>query len=381
MQLLRKSQPLAFTFLVLIFAAAACGTAAVQSSISAEPNTPFKLATFDAGGGMRVGLVLGDETVLDIQAANAHLVENEGLGQIAIPGEMRVLIEEYATVGPRLYQMANHFKDAELDTLSFAHGLDDVSIKAPIKYPYNLLAAAANYQDHSAEMARRYGTADPKPVNPDEVEPTFFAKSPRSCIIDPGEAFRIPPGRNIDWEGELAVVIGKPAKNLTLENAHDYIFGYSIIFDVSDRGSSEGGGWSRGGGQGRGQSGGSGGGGGFNFGVNWFRGKSRDGAAPFGPFIVPKEFIPDAANLRLVTKINGVVKQDGNTKDMIHNEAYQLRHLTNILTLYPGDVVSTGTPAGVGSARNPPEFVQPGDVVTIEIEGIGTLVTPIEKGS
>jgi len=76
-----------------------------------------------------------------------------------------------------------------------------------------------------------------------------------------------------------------------------------------------------------------------------------------------------------------VVKQDGNTKDMIHNEAYQLRHLTNILTLYPGDVVSTGTPAGVGSARNPPEFVQPGDVVTIEIEGIGTLVTPIEKGS
>ena len=144
------------------------------------------------------------------------------------------------------------------------------------------------------------------------------------------------------------------------------MFGYSIVFDVSTRDNGEE------------EEEEEEDGGGFNFGVNWFEAKSRDNAAPFGPVIVPKEFIGDAANLRMVTKINDVVKQDGNTKDMIHNEARLLAHVTSILTLYPGDVVLTGTPAGVGSARQPPEFLQPGDRVEMWIEGIGTLVTPIE---
>jgi 2-keto-4-pentenoate hydratase/2-oxohepta-3-ene-1,7-dioic acid hydratase in catechol pathway len=118
--------------------------------------------------------------------------------------------------------------------------------------------------------------------------------------------------------------------------------------------------------------------GGFDFGVSWFEAKSRDNAAPMGPMITPREFIGDPANLRIVTKVNGVTKQDGNSKDMIHNEAYLLRHATSILTLYPGDVLATGTPAGVGSAKEPPEFLSPGDEVEMWIEGIGTMVTPIE---
>ena len=161
------------------------------------------------------------------------------------------------------------------------------------------------------------------------------------------------------------MVIGKPATRLTLANAEDYVFGYSIVFDVSTRDSGE-------------EDDEEEEQGGFNFGVNWFEAKSRDNAAPFGPVIVPKEFIGDSANLRMTTKINGVMKQDGNTKDMIHNEARLLRHVTSILTLYPGDVVLTGTPAGVGSARQPVEFLKPGDRVEMWIEGIGTLVTPIE---
>ena len=112
-------------------------------------------------------------------------------------------------------------------------------------------------------------------------------------------------------------------------------------------------------------------------GTNWFRGKSRDKAAPFGPYIVPKEFLPDHGAMRIVTKVNGVVKQDGNTQHLIWNEAHMVRYLTSILTLYPGDVISTGTPDGVGAGRKPPEFLKPGDVVTIEIEGIGTLTTPM----
>lgn len=333
----------------------------------ATPDTPFKLATFESGGEVRVGLVVG-EVVLDIQGANQALTAAESLSTVEIPNEMRAVIESYDRTKSRLYQIANYYAGKSLDSASFAFALDDVRLKAPIKYPYNMLAAAANYQDHSAEMARRYGNPAPKPVDPDRVAPTFFAKSPRSCIIDPGAAFPMPPvqGKAFDWENELAVIIGKPATRLTLDSAKDYVFGYSIVFDVStrdagerDEDEDEEGGWS--------------------FGVNWFEAKSRDNAAPFGPVIVPKEFIGDSANLRITTKINGVTKQDGNTKNMIHDEARLLRHLTSILTLYPGDVVLTGTPAGVGSARQPPEFLEAGDVVEMWIEGIGTLVTPIEK--
>ena len=348
--------------LALCFAFSA---ATVFGQPPSTPDTPFTLATFEARGEVRIGLVLG-ETVLELRGANTSMTQSEGLSRVDIPSDMRTLIETYDQVKTRLYQIANHFAGKSVDADAFAFDLDTVSLKAPIRYPYNMLAAAANYQDHSAEMARRYGNPAPKPVDPDRVSPTFFAKSPRSCILDPGEAFPMPsvPGKAFDWENELAVIIGKPAKHLTFDNAKDHVFGYSIVFDVSTRDNGDEdeeddeGGWS--------------------FGVNWFEAKSRDNAAPFGPVIVPKEFLPNSGELRMVTKINGVVKQDGNTKDMIHDEARLLRHVTSILTLYPGDVVLTGTPAGVGSARQPPEFLEPGDVVEMWIEGIGTLVTPIE---
>lgn len=261
------------------------------ATISDQPETPFKLATFEAEGKTHLGLVLG-ERILDIAAANAQLAKQAKLPAVAIPGEMRGLIEQDNRVSTRLYQMANYYKTVKLDGLAFAYALDKISLKAPIEYPWNLLAAAVNYQSHAAEMG---GTHK---VDVEAEAPIFFAKSPRS-YIDPGEPFYLTPGRNIDWEGELAIIIGKPALNLTLENAHDYVFGYSIVFDVSDRG-----------GTGRR----------LNAtipGVNWFHSKSRDRAAPFGPFIVPKEFLPNHANLRIVTKVNGIVKQDGNTKNLI----------------------------------------------------------------
>ena len=191
-----------------------------------------------------------------------------------------------------------------------------------------------------------------------------FNKS-SSSIIGDGDVVSIPASdpRIFEHEAELAIIIAKPALNLTLEDAHDYVFGYSIIYDVSRRG-----------GTGRRPANS------MFPGVNWFRGKSSDRAAPFGPYIVPKEFI-EGDNLRITTRVNGVTKQDGNSKDMIYPEAHLIRFLTSVLTLYPGDVIATGTPDGVGSARNPPEFLKPGDVVEIEIEGIGTLVTPMEAES
>jgi len=333
---------------------------AQKPAVSAKPDTPFKLATFEAAGKTRLGLVLGGR-ILDIDGANAELTRQAGLPVVRIPGEMRALIEAYARVSPRLYQIANYFKASPPTNSPFAFDAAKVSIKAPIKYPSNVLAIAANYRLHAGEMFPP-GSPQQKAAeeaDPDKEDPVFFAKSPRSCIIDPGEPYFMPPGRNIDWEGELAIVIGKPALNVSEANAHDYVFGYSIMYDVSDRG-----------GPGRPLTG-------MFPGTNWFRGKSRDRSAPFGPFIVPKEFVADHNAFRIITKVNGVVKQDGNTKNLIWKEPHMVRFLTSILTLYPGDVISSGTPDGVGAGRKPPEFLKPGDVVTIEIEGIGTLTTPM----
>jgi 2-keto-4-pentenoate hydratase/2-oxohepta-3-ene-1,7-dioic acid hydratase in catechol pathway len=333
------------------------------AQVSDKPDTPFRLATFEAGGKVRLGmLVEGTDRLLDVSEANARLEREKGLPAVALPEEMRALIEEYERVSPRLYQMANHYKSAPLGD-GFSFPVASASIKAPIKYPWNLLAAAANYKSHAQEMNRPAGGGfQAVDVDPATEDPHFFAKSPRSCIIDPGEPFYIPAGRNIDWEAELAIIVGRPARHVPLEKTHDYVFGYSIVYDVSDRG-----------GEGRSLNK-------MFSGPNWFRGKSIDRGAPFGPYITPKEFLPNYQNLRIVTKVNGVVKQDGNSRDLIYDEADIIRYLSSVMTLYPGDVVATGTPDGVGAARNPREFLKPGDVVEIEIEGIGTLTTPMKAG-
>jgi 2,4-didehydro-3-deoxy-L-rhamnonate hydrolase len=349
--------------LVLAFALSLFAPARAQRPlISTNPDTPFKLATFEAAGKTRVGLVLG-QRILDIEGAHTAVVQELALrGTPAMPRDMRTLIEDYDRLAPHLYRIANRFRDASADNPAFAFNVERVGTLAPIKYPYNLLAIAANYKLHAGEMFPP-GSPQQKAAleaDQDKENPVFFAKSPRSCIIDPNEPYVMPPGRNIDWEGELAIVIGKPALNVTEAKAHDYVFGYSIMYDVSDRG-----------GSGRALTG-------MFPGPNWFSGKSRDKAAPFGPFIVPKEFAPNPPRFHIVTKVNGTVKQDGNTANWIWDEAHMVRYLSSILTLYPGDVISSGTPDGVGAGRKPPEFLKPGDVVTIEIDGIGTLRTPMK---
>src|SRR4029077_12575964 len=140
-----------------------------------------------------------------------------GVPAMRLPPGMRELIEAYPRVSPRLYQIANYFKDAPLEAAPFVFDVAKVAIKAPIKYPYNILAVAANYKLHAGEMFPP-GSPQQKAANEadqDKEDPVFFAKSPRSCIIDPDESYAIPPGRNIDWEGELAIVIGKPSFRLT----------------------------------------------------------------------------------------------------------------------------------------------------------------------
>ena len=358
--------------LALVVVVSACTTTA---QISDAPDTPFKLATFEAGGDPAVGLVLGDQ-ILELSGASDHLATEAGLDAMTLPGEMRALIEAYDRAAPRLYQIANYFQDGADAALPFVHAVDGVTIVAPIKYPWNILAAAANYKAHAEGMAgggedeeddaeeggRRRGGFDPSriaEIDPARDAPVMFAKSPRSGIIGTGEPYYIPPGRErIDWEGEMAIIIGKPAYLVTAEEADDYVFGYSIMYDVSDRG-----------GRTREVA--------MFPGPNWFDGKSTNRGAPFGPYIVPKEFVPDPANLRITTRVNGEVMQDQTTADLIWPAEHLIAYTTSILTLYPGDVIATGTPSGTGAERG--EFLKAGDVVEIEIEGIGTLTTPIEN--
>ena len=324
----------------------------VEAAVSDQPDTAFKLATFEAQGKTRVGMALGDQ-MLDLSGANVYVEKQAGLAAMKLPTEMRQLIEQYPTASRRLYQIANYLKDKKVDGQPFAFALEKVSIKAPIKYPYNLLNMAANYWTHAKEMGVK------KDVDQDRDDPFIFAKSPRSCIVDPGTPFYIPEGRNrIDWEGELAIIISKPAFRVSKQDALDYVFGYSIMYDVSDRG-----------GRNRKDP--------MFTGPDWFSGKSLDGGAPFGPFIVPKEFMTHPHDIHIMTRVNGVVKQDGNTNDMIYDVEHQVAYTSSIMTLYPGDVISSGTMGGVGMARKPPEFLKPGDVVEISIDGIGTLKTPI----
>jgi len=342
-----KSLALSLAFSSLLWGATA---------VSDKPDTPFKLATFEAQGKTRVGMALGDH-MLDLNGANAYVEKQAGLPAMKLSTEMRELIEQHTSASKRMYQIANYLKDKKVDGQAFAFALDKVAIKAPIKYPYNLLNMAANYWTHAREMGVK------KDVDQDRDDPFIFAKSPRSCIVDPGTPFYIPEGRNrIDWEGELAIIMSKPTFHVSKQKALDYVFGYTIMYDVSDRG-----------GRNRKDP--------MFTGADWFSGKSLDGAAPFGPFIVPKEFMSNPHDIHIMTRVNGVVKQDGNTSDMIYDVEHQIAYISSIMTLYPGDVISSWTMGGVGVARKPPEFLKAGDVVEISIDGIGTLKTPIEAMS
>jgi 2-keto-4-pentenoate hydratase/2-oxohepta-3-ene-1,7-dioic acid hydratase in catechol pathway len=180
-------------------------------------------------------------------------------------------------------------------------------------------------------------------------------KSPAAVIAD-GEAIRLPPGRTqVDWECEMGVVVGRPASRVPVAQAANYIFGYTIENDVSDRG-------------GRGDA---------RYGSDWVVSKNHDTFAPLGPFITPKEFVADPQQLTIRFRLNGQVMQEANTSFMIHTVFEQIAYASNIMSLRPGDVIATGTPAGVGSARVPPVYFKPGDRSECTYEGIGTLANPV----
>ena len=227
---------------------------------------------------------------------------------------------------------------------------------APILWPSAIYCAGANYADHAAEMAR----ANSRAIEPDPhtlgLKPWHFIKAGRSTVAGPDETVRITGlSKTMDWEIELAAVIGRAAKDVSLDKALDYVAGYTIANDLSARDMGR-----------RPHVADT-----APFKFDWVAHKNFDGSCPLGPSIVPSADIADPQQLGLKLWVNDVLKQDSNTSQMIFTLAEQIAHLSSRITLQPGDVILTGTPAGVGAAR--PEFLRAGDVVKLWIEDIGTL--------
>jgi 2-keto-4-pentenoate hydratase/2-oxohepta-3-ene-1,7-dioic acid hydratase in catechol pathway len=239
-------------------------------------------------------------------------------------------------------------------------GIDPASLQpiqhaaliAPLTYPNKLICAGANYYDHAEEM----GVERPDPA----VDPFFFLKAPTTTVVGPDEAVAISAGENaqVDWEAELGVVIGHTCANVDPSEAFNVIAGYVVANDISDRGV-----FAREGAVSE------------AFAWDWVAHKGQDGFCPLGPGVVPAWLVPDPQDLRIRLDVNGIVKQDSNTSLMVVGVPQLVAAASRLMKLEPGDVILTGTPAGVGLPRK--DFLRPADVVTAEVEGIGRISTPL----
>ena len=282
----------------------------------------MRLATFEFQSRVRIGAVSADSIVpLD-----------------ALAPDMLTLVEH----SPRALIDARRIAETGSARLPLAQ----VRLLAPIPRPRkNIFAIGRNYAEHAQESAAARG----EKVTP----PIFFTKAPTS-VNGPFDSILVDPDISVevDWEVELAVVVGKQARKISRQEALDFVFGYTVLNDVSARDLQH-------------QT------------SQFFIGKSIDGYCPMGPWIVTADEIADPQNLALRCRVNGQVKQEGNTRSMLYSIAAILEELSRTLTLEPGDIIATGTPAGVGFARKPPEYLKPGDVLESEVEGIGVLRNPV----
>ena len=356
---------LGLTLLVALVSPASLLAQSGPATTSAEP---FKMGTFEIGGVPRVGIVLRDSLIVNLDAANAALETDPTYPQIPMPADMLELIGRYEYgVKSRLYEIVNDL--VANDRLAgnarpdFVHDADQVRILPPIMYPGKILNAAVNFYSHVDEQGTPEERAEARRqrrVN--RGVPYLFLKPSRGAVIGNGDEVVIPYGRDrIDWEVELSTVIGRAAKYVPAAEAQDYIFGYMVSLDISDRGGRPPGG--------------------NPLTSDWFVGKGHDSHAPLGPWIVPKEFYGDPMeNLRQTLSVDGTQMQEATAGDMIHSLYELVEYASSIITLFPGDVINNGTSGGTGvgtAVRGAQRFLQAGEEIVATIDGIGTLRLPV----
>ena len=284
---------------------------------------------------------------------NNQVIDMEDFGEISnfpLPSTMLELIDMGFELVEELNDMLAETEPAFLEEI--AYEMDEVIFLAPIPKPRkNIIGIGLNYTEHVAESARTLDTTGKLPQ-----KPIIFSKPPTTVTATNTDIIKNTKlTSQLDWEVELAVVIGKKGKYVPKVNAMDYVFGYTVINDISARDCRREG--------------------------QWIVSKGQDTFAPMGPILVTKDEIENPHNLNLSLKVNGVEKQNSNTKFLLFNIKDLIEDLSIVFTLEPGDIIATGTPAGVGAGRNPQEWLHDGDVVEATVEGIGTIVNTVKEVS
>jgi len=286
----------------------------------------------------RLGALIGDR-VLDLQAAQVD-------GRRAAPDTLLELIQQ----GPDWWKFAGEVALAEVRLKpDSTFGATEVRWHAPIPRPLkNVFCVGRNYAAHARESAAAFNTDAKLP----DV-PVFFSKAPTTVIGPHDEILRhAAVTAQVDWEAELGVVIGRAGRNIAAGDALSHVFGYTVMNDVTARDLQQ-------------------------RHSQWFKGKSLDGSCPMGPVVVTADEFGNPQNKRITLRLNGVLKQDARTSDMIFTVATIIEWLSKGMTLEPGDIIATGTPSGVAHARKPPAWMKAGDKVEVEVEKIGVLANPI----
>jgi 2-keto-4-pentenoate hydratase/2-oxohepta-3-ene-1,7-dioic acid hydratase in catechol pathway len=312
----------------------------------------YRLATYARGHeGPRAGIVV-DEALLDVGAVLARDVAKS---PATSPIQVLQVLEKWQQLHPLLQQAARDRRSGKAG--ADATPVRDVRLLAPILYPGAIFCAGANYRDHVAEMSKALNL--PAEPDPHEVglKPWHFMKASAGCVRGTGELIRLPSySKKVDWEAEIAVIIGRECRNVAAEQAMDFVAGLSIVNDLSARDHLKRPGVKID----------------SPFHFDWVSQKCFDGALPFGPWICPLDDVDDMDNLAIRLWVNEELMQDSSSSNMIFSVAEQIAHLSTRLTLRPGDVIATGTPAGCGTPRG--IFLKAGDRVKISVDHLGTLI-------
>jgi 2,4-didehydro-3-deoxy-L-rhamnonate hydrolase len=336
--------------------------------------TGFAVGTFTSTTQKAFAGLVVDEQVLEVRAA----LEASGSPQAATPasGTLFDLLQDWQTNFAALDEAANKFREGNTSLKRLAMPLSDVRPLAPVAFPRQILCAGANYFKHVVELLVDQGGKGGLPgtegMNAKELyeyateimtrrkregQPYFFNK-PVSTITGPFDPIFIPASaKQPDWELELGVYIGKAARYVKAADALGYVAGYTIVNDITDRALL----WRRDEMK--------------AMGTDWVSGKSAPSYLPTGPYLVPAAHVPDPQNLRITLKLNGEVKQDESTSDMIHDVPRLIEYVSSKVQLYPGDLICTGSPAGNGTHYN--RYLKPNDVVESTISGLGMQRNPV----
>ncbi len=331
-----------------------------------ESVEPFKVGTFAINDVPTVGLVVrNDQYVVDLAAANRALELLPQYADIEMPDNMIGLIEQYEYgLKYRIYELVNWMVEEGMlegrELRSFVHPVSEVDIMAPIQYPSKIMNAAVNFYTHACEGCNDDELASRiRERQENRGVPYLFLKPTRGAVIGDGDDIIMPFGRDrIEWEVEMAIVFGRTGKYVSASRAYDHVFGYMVAMDISDRGGRPPGG--------------------DGVTSDWIVGKGHDTYAPQGPWIVPKECFGDPMErLHQTLVIDGVTVQEAKAGDMIHNIPELIEYASSLITIFPGDVLQSGTSGGTGAGRveraSGSGYLIDGETISASIEGIGTL--------